>query len=531
MSEEGTKLARVSCPHCGGAHRSGVRRCPSTGRALGGDARLIGQLIDRRYRVLRLLGDGPFGAVYKAEHVTVGRQVALRVLPSALLEHPVALNRFFREARLMSSVNHSRLHPLIDAGLAVEGVAYVAYQYVRGRSLSVTLAQDAPLPLEKATTLIGHVLEGLEAIHDSGFVHRALAPEAVILQMTASGLEQALLTNFGAAALEDEGGPLGVLSSLSPSLYVSESYTPPERRRGLPPDRREDIFAAGVMLAACLSPAGVPRFGGDLIAAGVPPAIEAIVARAVHPMVSARFGAAAEMRATLRPFARHGEDEPSSATRTHISDLRALARRERALGVLPSRIRLGQRGGAPRRLVDGPLGMGILRALDRLTSPDNRGELYRRVPGLERLVVAARDEDSAVPNLLLAAALEEGDALSGATDRLFCTAAGELTARVELVAALRQSQAGLTPEFFFDQVAPAWARVLGQGEARVNQIGRGYGRLEVRDQEEPALAICACLTGILSETLIRLGAHGVEISKTACEAVGDPACVYSATWM
>src|SRR5579883_1700946 len=139
MSENGEPDSRVPCPHCGGTHRSARRRCPKTGRALGGDARLVGQLIDKRYRIVRLLGDGPFGAVYKAEHVTVGRHVAIRILPAKLVQHPMVLNRFFREARLMSSVAGRRLHALVDAGLSQEGLAYVAYEYVRGRSLAAAL--------------------------------------------------------------------------------------------------------------------------------------------------------------------------------------------------------------------------------------------------------------------------------------------------------------------------------------------------------------------------------------------------------
>lgn len=522
VNDEG--VSKVSCLHCGGSHRLGMKRCPATGRALGGDPRLIGQLIDKRYRLVRLLGDGPFGAVYKAEHVTVGRKVSLRILPSGLLAHPVALNRFFREARLMSSVSHARLHPLLDAGLAPEGVAYVAYQYIRGRSMSVTLAQDAPMPLEKAATLACHVLEGLDAIHNSGFVHRALAPESVLLQTTASGQEQALLTNFGAAALEEDTGQG---EHLNAPLWVTELYIPPERQRGDPPDRREDIYAAGVLLAAMLSPAGVPRVGSELIAAGVPPAIEAIVARAVHQAVAARFASAAEMRAALRPFARNGYDEPSSATRTHISDLRALARRERALGVLPSRMRLGQKG---RRVdSDGPLALAILQTVLAQTPAASRAELLRRVHGLDRLLAAA-EAPAAVPMVMLAAALEEGDVLSQANDRLFCTAVGEHAVKSALAGPMRGEHGSVTPEFFFDFISPVWARKLTEGIARVTHVGRGYGRLEVRDQAEPSLAICACLTGLLSESLHQLGAHNIEINKTSCEAVGDPACVYSATW-
>lgn len=504
-----------------------MRRCPSTGRALGGDTRLIGQLIDKRYRVVRLLGDGPFGAVYKAEHVTVGRYVALRILPPALLEHPVALHRFFHEARLMSSVSHRRLQPMLDAGLSAEGVAYVAYQYVRGRSLAAALASEAPLAVEKAVLLVAQVLEGLEAIHQSGFVHRALSPDSVLMQVTASGIEQALLTNFGAAALEERStDTLATATAPPPTIFVPAPYVPPERKKGAPPDRREDIYAAGVMLAACLSPAGVPRYGGDLLAARVPATIEAVVARATSASVGARYASASEMRACLTPFAVLEEDEPASATKTHISDLRALSRRERALGTLPSRLRLGSDGALAiaDREICGP----IARALVAMLPPRLSRELDQRVPAL--LALADRTRTEPVPLVVLAAALEEADAIGGANDRLFCSTVGERAGRDELVARMLASQRGITPEFFLDQIATEWAHRLGHGVCRTSQVGRGYGRIEVRDQEEPCLAVCSCLTGLFAEALTALGGRGVEINKTACESVGDSACVYSATW-
>ncbi|MCC6647286.1 MAG: protein kinase [Polyangiaceae bacterium] len=514
--------SKLACPHCGGAHRQGMRRCPLTNRALGGDARLIGQLIDKRYRVVRLLGDGPFGAVYKAEHVNVGRFVALRILPAALIAQPVVLQRFFHEARLMSSLSHRRLQPMLDAGLSPEGVGYVAYQYVRGRSLAAALALSAPLPLAHACTIVGQVLEGLEAIHESGFVHRALSPDSVLLQATASGHDQALLTNFGASALEEHKDARD--RAPAPRVFVPSIYVPPERARGPgASDRREDIFAAGVMLAATLSPAGVARCGGELLAQRVPPTIEAVVARATAVSPGARFPSAAEMRAHLLPFGSLEEDELASATKTHIMDLRVLSRRERALAQLPSRVRLDA---PPRVSVAHELAAPILRALRASLPAAAQRELDQRVPALARACAL----DAPTPLVLMAAALEEADALAGANDRLFCSMVGERAAHDELAGALIARLGRITPEFFFDQVGTEWAKALLGAAPRVTQIGRGYGRLELRDQEEPTLAVCSAFTGVLGETLTVLGGRGVEINKTSCEAVGDPACVFAATW-
>ncbi len=534
MSGEDTSGAsRVSCPHCGGTHRAGRRRCSKTGRALGGDPRLVGQLIDKRYRIVRILGDGPLGAVYKAEHVTVGRHVALRILPSALVQHPVLLNRFFREARLMSSLAGRRLHSLLDAGLSSEGLAYVAYEYIRGRSLAGALTVEGPFPLEFAATIVCDMLEALVAIHESGFVHRAVSPESVLLQMSQSGIERAVLTNFGAGALEapPETGSLGeaLRTADLPKVFVPTSYVPPERERGAAPHRREDIFGAGVTLAACLSPNGVPHLGSALVALGVSPTIEAIVARATATSPSARFDTADELREHLLPYCGLDDDDPSSVTETHISDLRMLSRRERVQGTSSARIRLlAPEGAEPRATVEAALGGAVLRAL-RASVAGRWDEVAHGLPNLAEHL--EHPSGARVPYALVAAALEAGDACLGANDRLFCTVVGERAAHDELARLLEREQGPMTPELFFDQAATDWARRLGHRQARATHVGRGYARLELREHPEPSLAVCACFTAMLTETLIRLGARHVEVNKTACEGVGDAACIYGATWM
>lgn len=518
--------ARIVCIHCGGAHPPGMRRCPSTGRALGGDPRLIGQLIAKRYRVIRVLGEGPFGANYKAEHVTVGRLVALRILRTELVSNPVVLNRFFREARLVGSVRHERLQPLVDAGLSDDGLAYVAYQYARGRTLGRAFAQNTEFPLRRAATLACEILEGLDAIHSSGFVHRALMPESVILQLGGSGREHALLTNFGAATFEERGdvSPFSLPTARRP-LSLGP-YTLPDHAYCDAPDRREDIFAAGVLFAAMLSPGGIPRFGGDLIALGVPASVEAIVARATHPSLEARFATAKEMRATIRPLAEDiSPDDPASVTETVVTDLRIIRSRERVLGVVPARLRTD--GGAST--VAAGFAGALARAL-RQTCGARFAEVVHRVPMLAR-ILDLQPGAGPIPILPLVAALEEADQLCGADDRLFCVMIGEAAAAAELNDRFQAILGGApTPEFLFDGLASVWPKAIGQGVPKARQVGRGYGRFEVRDQLEPSFAVCCAIAGVVKSGLERLGANTVEVSKTACESVGDPACVFNVTW-
>jgi serine/threonine-protein kinase len=525
---------RVACPHCGGSHNATRRRCTKTGRALGGDTRLLGQLIDKRYRIVRLLGDGPFGAVYKAEHVTVGRHVALRILPSTLVANPNVLHRFFREARLMSSVAGRRLHPLVDAGLSQEGLAYVAYEYVRGRSFAAALTVDAPMRIESAATILCDVLEGLAALHESGFVHRAVSPESVLLQMNVSGVERAVLTNFGAGALEVDAshGTLGEAVEIAelPRVFVPPAYVPPERSKGAAPHRREDIFGAGVTLAAALSPEGQPRFGSELVRLGVPPAIEAIIARAAATNVAARFDTAVQMRQTLVSYCGFEEEEPSSVTETHKSDLRSLNRRERRRGTMPARdrLRVVDVTGQGLVMLEADFGLTLLRAA-RATAGARWPLVLEELPDLD--LYLASEETPRVPLTLLAATLEVSDARLGANDRLYCTLVGERAVKDELFTRVTQEHGQLTPELFIDQIATQWAKKLGHKGCRATHIGRGYGRIELREHREPFLAVCACFTGMLMHMMHKLGARAIEVNKTACEAVGDPACIYGATWM
>jgi serine/threonine-protein kinase len=514
-------VSRISCPHCGATHPGDQQRCEKTGRAIGGDERLVGQLIDKRYRIVRVLGTGPFGAVYKAEHVTVGRHVALRILPSVFLQHPSALNRFFREARLMSSVAGPHIHALVDAGLSSEGLAYVAYEYVRGRSLAAALSVDAPLGLSQAATIVCDILSGLAALHESGFVHRLLSPESVLLQMSESGVEHAIVTNFGSTVVEAKiHRPASLGDALEaaalPTVFVPRAYEPPERERGAPTSRREDIFAAGVILAACLSPVGMVHFGSDLLRLGVPPTIDAIATRAANPHPEARFDTAKEMRDCLLAYAYVGEDDPSSVTETHIADLRALSRRERR-----GEHRLPAASGL---VVQGVLPLAILLSL-RARLGNLWGSVAAQVDGLGKL------GPGPIPFVQLAKALEMGDVRYGTGDRLLCNVVGEAAAQSDAMVRLLAEQGPLTPELFFDQVATNWAKMLGYAKARAANVGRGYGRLELRGHPEPRLAVCACFTGILSATMARLGARNAEVNKTACEGVGDPACIYGATWM
>jgi hypothetical protein len=227
----------------------------------------------------------------------------------------------------------------------------------------------------------------------------------------------------------------------------------------------------------------------------------------------------------VRQFADLTQEDPVSVTETTVNDLRILRNRERVLQVVPARFRLTS---SHATISDGLAG-ALVRAL-RQECGSRWSEVMLRVPGIDQLE-SLHSSGEHVALIPVVAALEEADALCGTDDRLFCSLVGEAAGRLGLNDLFQQLVGGApTPEFLFDAMAAAWPKVIGQGSPRTRQVGRGYGRFEVRDQVEASFAFCSALAGILKSSLEHLGAQNVEVSKTACEAVGDAACVYNVTW-
>jgi hypothetical protein len=212
-------------------------------------------------------------------------------------------------------------------------------------------------------------------------------------------------------------------------------------------------------------------------------------------------------------------------TETVVSDLRILRSRERVLDVVPARLRVDS---ASSTMASGLAG-AFVRALKEETGA-RWPEIVHRVPCIDRMLPLGTDA-GLVPATPVMAALEEADALCGTDDRLFCMLIGEVAGQRELNEVFQTMLGGApTPELLFDALSKLWPQLVGQGVSKARQVGRGYGRFEVRDQLEPSFAVCSAVAGVLKAGLEHLGAHTVEVSKTACEAVGDPACVFNVSW-
>ena len=232
------------------------------GRTLGG------------YRLEALIGAGGMGEVYRAHDESLARDVAIKVLPAAFTRDLDRLARLEREARMLALLNHPNICAIYGFEEA-EGIRYLILELVDGETLSSTIAsvtsvhtRSEGLPIERALAIARQIADALEAAHDKGIVHRDLKPANI--KITPDGTVKVL--DFGLAKTVAGDGsspelthpPPGVSDApRSGALIGTAAYMSPEQARGLPVDRRTDIWSFGCVLYEMLT--GRVAFAGDTV--------------------------------------------------------------------------------------------------------------------------------------------------------------------------------------------------------------------------------------------------------------------------
>ena len=275
------------------------------------------------YRIVAPLGAGAMGEVYRAHDEKLDRDVALKALPAGLIADDEARSRFRREARALSRLSHPHVAMLLDFDSA-EGVDFLAMELVPGRTLAEELAHRGPLPAKEVVRLGAQLARGLKAAHDQGVVHRDLKPSN--LALTDDGLLKVL--DFGVARLVAPGtdGASGddttTTHSARGGVVGSPPYMSPEQVLGKEVDARTDLYSAGALLYEIVTgrrPFGDLR-GGELadailhqvperpgaISAEVPPALEAVLLKALEKDPALRHQTAGDLLADFERLARDG---------------------------------------------------------------------------------------------------------------------------------------------------------------------------------------------------------------------------------
>jgi serine/threonine-protein kinase len=202
------------------------------------------------YRIEKRLGQGGMGIVYRAEHLELGRKVALKVLSPELAGSKVFRERFIRESRLAASLDHPNVIPIYEAGER-DGQLYIAMRFVAGDDLGAILAREGRLEPDRALALLSQVAGALDAAHRKGLVHRDVKPGNILVAPGdgEDADEHCYLCDFGLTKrrgsereLTDAGQFVGTIS-----------YVAPEQVEGLPPDGRADVYALGCVLFHCLT--------------------------------------------------------------------------------------------------------------------------------------------------------------------------------------------------------------------------------------------------------------------------------------
>jgi len=294
----------------------------------------IGRVIDGRYRIVELLGKGGMGAVYVAEHLTLRKQVAVKIIRTELTANSQAEARFAREALATAQIEHPHVVSAIDFGRLSEGGAYLVIQLVRGEGLATRLKRGA-LAWPEACELGAQVADALAAAHEVGIIHRDLKPDNILLERRRDGLMQAKVVDFGIAHLSGEHGG-AVVDASQPitrmgAVVGTPGYMAPEQAMGGKVDARVDLYALGVILWECC--AGQPlweaetvteMFTAQLTRAApslrsgvpeVPEALSGLLDRMLARTAAQRPPTALEVRDALRAIPRDKAVTPATNTR------------------------------------------------------------------------------------------------------------------------------------------------------------------------------------------------------------------------
>src|SRR4051812_36388826 len=283
---------------------------------------LLGRVIAGNFRIEKLLGSGAMGNVYKAEQISLGKAVAVKVLHAHLMSDEKLVLRFKREAKSASLLNHPNSIQIIDSGQDRDGTLYIAMELLAGRDLAHVIRDDFPLSLPRIVRVMSQVLSALDEAHAQGVIHRDLKPSNIMLIERRGERDFVKVCDFGIAkAAINEKDDRENMLTIQGLVCGTPEYMAPEQARGEVLDGRADLYAAAVILFQMVT--GDIPFKGDtpmaivsrhLVEAPalpsrrrsdvpIPPALDALILRGMEKNRELRFPNATAFREALEEIA------------------------------------------------------------------------------------------------------------------------------------------------------------------------------------------------------------------------------------
>ena len=342
----------IRCAHCGLPHDAHLSVCPTTGLRIehhqrqhkqqrqprlrkhrSEQAKMIGRVIDDKYRIIEAIGEGGMSSIYEAEHLGLDRRVALKVLHASLADDVEAVARLRQEAQVVATIGHPNICEVFDMGRIANGSHYLVMERLRGESLADRLKDDGPMPFMELAPMVRQILKALAAEHKKGILHRDLKPENIFIEEARQfGHVTAKLLDFGISKSMSYDFVENQRLTHTGMVMGTPYYMAPEQARGDSGlDQRVDLWAVGVIMYEALTgrrPFVATNYNALLVKiltskprpvqkldAGIPQDVAVIVDRALSKLREDRFQEADEFRAELERVERRiRKEDPHAAT-------------------------------------------------------------------------------------------------------------------------------------------------------------------------------------------------------------------------
>lgn len=231
----------------------------SSQRSAGSEADIVGSVFHEHYQIVEPLGSGGMSTVFKARHLLLDRDVAIKLLLPNVSDKEKSIMRFQQEAKAAADLQHQNICSVREFGID-QGRPFLVMDYVEGESLADMIANHGSVEPDRAIEIVTQICEGLSYAHSRNIIHRDVKPANILLEVDQSGTARAKIVDFGIAKIlrEDQSGPNLTQTG---EVFGTPMYMSPEQCRGEKIDVRTDIYSIGCVLYELL--AGKPAFRGE----------------------------------------------------------------------------------------------------------------------------------------------------------------------------------------------------------------------------------------------------------------------------